>query len=40
MNSFQNRDAFKRLLAALEPWLDRVVIITGIDLPPFEHVGC
>ena len=29
MNSFQNRDAFKRLLAALEPWLDRVVIIGG-----------
>ena len=29
MNSFQDRDAFKRLVAALEPWLDHVVIIGG-----------
>jgi hypothetical protein len=29
MNNFQNRDAFKRLVAVLEPWLDHVVIIGG-----------
>ena len=29
MNSVQEQDLFKRLVAALEPWLDHVVIIGG-----------
>jgi hypothetical protein len=29
MNGAQNSDAFKRLIAALEPWLDQAVIIGG-----------
>jgi hypothetical protein len=29
MNGVQDPDAFKRLIAALEPWLDEVVIVGG-----------
>jgi hypothetical protein len=29
MNGVQNTDPFKRLVAALEPWLDQVVIVGG-----------
>jgi hypothetical protein len=29
MNGVQDSDAFKRLIAALEPWLDEVVIVGG-----------
>jgi hypothetical protein len=29
MNGVQDPDAFKRLIAALQPWLDRVVIVGG-----------
>jgi hypothetical protein len=33
MNRLQNLEPFKRLVAALEPWLDHVVIIGGVAHP-------